>query len=88
MEFRCRNGAGADAIRPGGTPEMARNPGTPRLHSAPMPIPRRAVYNSGRHARIPLLGRRRTPETDANHCHSAPMADQLARDALSSLPKP
>lgn len=49
----------------------------------------------GRHVRIQLFGRRRTPatdanrcHTDANHCHSASVADQSAREALSSLPKP
>ena len=64
-------------------PSRCRFPGVP-----PAPPP-------GRHVRIQLFGRRRTPatdanrcHTDANHCHSASVADQSAREALSSLPKP
>ena len=63
-------------------PSRCRFPGVP-------PAP------PGRHVRIQLFGRRRTPatdanrcHTDANHCHSASVADQSAREALSSLPKP
>ena len=159
MDFRCRDGAGADGIRvrtsastaepgPGRifdadtlarclwTPNQFRRveedrrqnrlrPDAPRpdgsavsLRPKRMPSARAALpgrrgipdtppafrpdadppasrLDPERLARIPLFGRRRTPatdanrcHTDANHCHSAPMADQSARETLSSLPEP
>ena len=58
--LRERNlGAVTDAIRPGGTPGPARNPGTPRLHSAANADPPACRLNP----RAALPDRRGIPDT-------------------------